>query len=167
MKRISLIVGITLTMLTSCSKKTAETTVQEKPVPTEIKMRMIGGGGNAMAMPKATIFRMSGDYAGNVAVTLNPDGTLAYYPAVTDIMSNSAPYDLGDGWWLNRQGLSSNSVFTKWTFDEYRKLKSTPTREEIIEAIIPGAKVTAMQSIPINLSEAMRNPGQCREYLPK
>lgn len=167
MKRISLILGMSVVMLASCSNKTADVALQEQPVQTEIKMRTIGGGGNAMAMPKATIFRMSGDYADRVAVTLNPDGTLAYYPAVTDIMTNSAPYDLGNGWWLNRQGLSSNSVFTKWTFDEYSKLKSTPSREEIIEAIIPGARVTAMEQLPITISEAMRNPSQCKQYVPK
>lgn len=64
------------------------------------------------------------------------------------------PVEIGDGWWLNRQGLGPNSVFTKWTFDEYRALKTVPTPEEIKAAIIPGATVTEFHTLPIPASEA-------------
>ena len=110
---------------------------------------------------------MNGDYAANVAVTLNDDGSLAYYPAPSDITPDSAPFDLGNGWWLNRQGLSANSVFTKWTFDEYAALKTPPSREDIIEAIIPGARVTEMVQLPVKLSEALSDPESCIKYVCK
>lgn len=154
-------------LLLACSKKTTESSsTPEIPATSDqIKLRMVGGT-EEYALPNATIFRMNGDYADHVAVTLRPDGTLAYYPAPTDIMANSAPYDLGNGWWLNRQGISSNSVFTKWTFDEYHALKTVPSQQEIIDAIIPGARVEEMRQIPVSLSDALYDPGACRKYVP-
>ncbi|MDE6006436.1 MAG: hypothetical protein K2G67_02655 [Muribaculaceae bacterium] len=103
---------------------------------------------------KATLFKMSGDYSNNVAVTLGPDGSLRYFPAPSDISENSRPEEVGEGWWLNRQGLGANSVFTKWTFDEYRNLKEVPSPEEIKAAIIPGACVTEFRQLAIPAEEA-------------
>lgn len=145
-----------------CSAHRQQTAAVEE-APLEIKVREIGGG-EAM-MPRATAFRMSGDYADHVAVTLNPDGSLLYYPAPSDITANSAPYDLGDGWWLNRQGISANSVFTKWTFAEYAALKTVPTQQEIKDAIIPGARVTRMEQLPVSVSEALADPAACKNCL--
>lgn len=111
-------------------------------------------GASANIMPKATVFRMSGDYADNVAVTFAPDGTLTYFPAPSDISPDCASLSLGDGWYLNRQGFGPNSVFTRWTFDEYSKLPSVPSPEEIKEALIPGARVTQMQRLNVSISDA-------------
>ncbi len=95
--------------------------------------------------PKPTAFRMSGDYADNVAVTLDAQGNLTYFPDPRDITADSKPVPLGDGWWLNRQGLSGNSVFTRYTFEEYSKLKQVPSIKELKASIIPGAKVTQIR----------------------
>ena len=56
------------------------------------------------ALPKATAFRMNGDYADNVAVSVGSDGRLTYFPDPSDISADSRPVDLGDGWWLNLTG---------------------------------------------------------------
>jgi len=108
---------------------------------------------NMMRM-KATLFKMSGDYANNVAVTFGPDGNLTYFPAPTDLSAESVPAEVGEGWWLNRQGLGPNSVFTKFTFDEYRALKTVPTPDEIKAAVIPGARVTEFRRLVLPASEA-------------
>lgn len=107
---------------------------------------------------KATVFRMSGDYADNVAVTLDEAGNLAYFPAPSDVTSHSAPMLIGDGWWLNRQGLGANSVFTDYSFAQYASLQNVPTPEEIKAHIIPGAKVTEMMRLPIAAYDAMKMP---------
>lgn len=122
-------------------------------------------GSSSAFMPKATIFKMNGDYADNVAVTLNAEGNLAYFPAPTDLSSDSAPYSLGNGWYLNRQGLSPNSVFTKWTFEEYRAMAKAPTPTEIKAAIIPGARVTDFRQLPVKASEALSDPNICKKYI--
>ncbi len=119
-----------------------------------------------MARMRATLFKMSGDYANNVAVTLGPDGRLLYFPAPTDLTDESAPQEVGDGWWLNRQGLGASSVFTKYTFDEYRALKTVPTPEEIKAAIIPGACVTDFRQLVLPASEARGlEPKELLKYL--
>lgn len=140
----------------SCAKK------GEALPPAELQVKTVGG--TTFAVPRATAFRMSGDYSENVGITLNPDGTLAYYPAPTDITPLSAPYDLGNGWWLNRQGISEGSVFTKWTFEEYAALKEAPSRQELLDAVIPGAMVTEMKRLPVALDEALKNPRICIEF---
>lgn len=104
---------------------------------------------------KASVFKMSGDYADHVAITVDANGRVTYYPAPSDISAISAPVAVGDGWYLNRQGLGPNSVFTKYTFDEYRALKTAPSAEEMKAAVIPGAKVTAFERLSIPASDAM------------
>lgn len=110
-------------------------------------------GGEAIVL-KASAFKMSGDYANNVAVTLDDSGNLVYFPAVSDIRPGSKPTLIGEGWWLNRQGLGPNSVFTKWTFEEYMALPATPSPAEIKSAIIKGAEVTEFRQLPVPAAQA-------------
>lgn len=131
-----------------------------------VKQKMYTGS-EVFAVPNATIFRMSGDFADNVGVTLNSDGTLAYYPDPTDLTSLSRPLYLGNGWYLNRQGLGKESVFTSYKFDQYRELKQVPSHSEILNAVIPGAKVTEMKELPVTYSEALKDPSICLKYIPQ
>lgn len=154
-----LLSALTLLLLFSCSKKVAEA-----PETLTVSLAPIAG---AAVLPDATVFRMSGDYARNVAITLNADGTPAYYPAPTDLTPESAPLPLEDGWYLNRQGLGSNSVFTSYTFEEYMALPSAPTRQELLESIIPGARVTSFRVLPVKMSDALADPKICLPYISK
>ena len=149
--------------LGGCASKKQDVVENQVPAPKTIIHDNIKGG--ATVLPNATIFKMNGDYANNVAVTVNADGVLIYFPAPTDLTANSAPYDLGNGWYLNRQGIGANSVFTKYTFDEYRSLTTAPSPAEIKAAIIPGSRVTVFQELPIKASEAISNPDLCLPYL--
>ena len=142
-------VSLFILFLAGCSGK-KEIATQQPPLVTD---RLIGLN-DMQALPKATIFKMSGDYADNVAVTVNASGVLTYFPAPSDLTAASAPVALGDGWYLNRQGLGPGSVFTKWTFEEYSALPAAPSTREIIDAIIPGARVTEFRTLPIAASEA-------------
>lgn len=144
-------------------KKASGETPKDIPVIPTKPMMKIGAENNAV--PRATVFKMNGDYAGNVAVTLNDDGTLSYYPAPSDLTSLSSPLPLGDGWYLNRQGIGPKSVFTTYTFDEYRNLPSAPSHEEILKAVIPGSSVTDFCRIPVDASEALANPDLCLPFL--
>lgn len=119
------------------------------------------------ALPKASAFRMSGDYAGNVAISLDSQGNLTYFPAPSDISTSSAPLQLADGWWLNRQGIGINSVFTKYTFAEYAALPNVPTIEELKASIIPGARVTEVISLPYPVGQAEANIAGINEFLEK
>lgn len=158
MKNFFLIAPVAL--LLGCSSHNNTITIPVASVPVQQT-------GMVAVRPQATAFRMSGDYADKVAVTYDSNGRLVYYPAPTDISKASRPIDLGNGWWLNRQGLSANSVFTRWTFDEYKALKKAPTAEEIKEALIPGACVTDMQTLPVPASEATSRLKEIKSLLNK
>lgn len=152
-------------MLMGCAKKNAP--VAEVPTAEPVPMQVVNplSSRPVSAVLKASAFKMTGDYSNNVAVTLNADGSLAYYPAPSDITPNSRPVELTNGWWLNRQGLSPNSVFTRYTFEEYAKLPSVPSQEEIKNAIIPGARVSEMKVLPYPAGEAMQHLSEIKEEL--
>lgn len=109
-------------------------------------------------IPRQTIYRTNGDWNDHVAVRLNPDGSLAYFPGPGDITAESAPIPVADGWLMDRQGgISTNSAFLKWTYAEYGQLKALPSVAQIKAAIIPYAKVTAVETLPISTSEARQD----------
>lgn len=159
-----LLAGATAT--TGCSKKVTQEQ-SAAPEVVQIQPQIIGSQPRNQVL-KATVFKMSGDYADHVAVTLGPDGNLIYFPAPSDIRSSSKPIAIADGWYLNRQGLAPGSVFTNWTFEQYSKLSSVPSPAEIKAAIIPDARVTEFQTLPITASEAASlTPAQLADYLPR
>lgn len=124
-------------------------------VQTPAKERPIAGLPPTKAMPRATVFRMSGDYADNVPVDIYPAGRLFSYPAPTDVTEDSAPLPLAGGWWLDRRGVGEHTVFTRWTWSEYHALKEVPSPREISAAVIPGAKVTEVLQLDMTPQEAM------------
>lgn len=170
MKKI-IFLGMIVVAMVSCSHKhvytvsstssntQSEITQVEMPTPKTI------GGKPVAFIPSATAFRMSGDYADNVAVTLNAKGDLSYFPAPSDITADSRPIELGDGWWLNRQGLGSNSVFTKYSFAEYASLPQVPSPQQLKADIIPGAYVTDFIELPMSINEANQNIEKVKAYI--
>lgn len=186
MRRIILSISIIMLVCIGCSRKytwTPGDSGKNKFVASAVDVREANAQNarqqEAVGMPqaeavdvplvgmvlKATAFRMSGDYADNVAVTPGADGRLVYFPAPTDISNNSKPVSLGNGWWLNRQGIGANSVFTKYTFEEYSNLDKVPSSEELNAAIIPGARVVDFIQLPYAASDALNYLDEIREYL--
>lgn len=153
--------------LLSCSSQKKMTEESENPAPSVLLEggARLNGSKPVQAIPHATAFKMNGDYARNVAITLKPDGSLAYYPAPSDITTQSSPINLGNGWWLNRQGISANSVFTTYTFEDYALLKKAPSRKELLKAVIPGSAVTEIEELPFTLEEATEQLDSIRRYL--
>lgn len=164
-------------IMISCTNKTyrAAVTSTGSSSPSQVESPSAQGG-NMVALPStggpvsnilpdATAFRMTGDYENNVAITLNRNGEIIYFPAPSDITADSEPIELGKGWWLNRQGLGPNSVFTSYTFAEYASLPETPSVEQLKKAIIPGAKVTEFIELPVKAGEAVMNLDYVKEYV--
>lgn len=163
MKKILFLLPIMI--IFGCSKKTGAVPESNSAQPEVVRaVDPIGSRPLGMVL-KATAFQMSGDYSNNIAITLNEDGTLAYYPAPSDITEASRPIALGNGWWLNRQGLGPNSVFTKYTFDEYEKLPSVPSQADLKAAIIPGAKVSGWKRLSYPAGEALKYLPQIKEEI--
>ena len=116
-------------------------------------------------MPKAVAYRMSGDYSDNVPIALNPDGSVRSYPAPTDLGDASEPVKLAGGWWLDRRGVGLGSVFTRYTYADYRALPQAPTPRELLDAVIPGARVTAVERLPLTLNEALADTAAVNRML--
>lgn len=153
-------------MIAGCAKKNMPVTLPDavEVEPVQQVVKPIESRPLAMVL-KATAFKMTGDYSNNVAITLTPEGEVSYYPAPSDISESSRPVDLGNGWWLNRQGISPSSVFTKYTFEEYSKLPYVPTPQELKAAVIPGASVSDWHQFSIPASQAMQNLPQIKSEL--
>ena len=88
---------------------------------------------------QAVIYKTRKDYSKYVPVKMNSDKTkIVSYPSPKDIFYNGKlafPVKLRDGYWLDNRGITSNSVFTNITYEEYAKLKDAPSLSEMIEGI--------------------------------
>ena len=145
MKYLTLILAI-IAMCACSSKKQTEPNLLQ---PTVLNEKPLAG-----VLPKARIYKMSGQYADNVPVQMGQDGTIISYPAPGDVVGQE-PIAVAHGWWLDRRGIGTNSAFTRWTYAEYSQLPEAPTQEEIRAAIIPGARVTELKQLPMTMSEAI------------
>lgn len=168
MKKILMILPV-LMIVGACSQKTTAPVDNDSTnsVVTSLSVvkKPVSGVAPVNAVLKASAFRMSGDYASNVAIGVTSNGTLSYFPAPSDITVNSAPVDLGNGWWLNRQGVGEGYKFTKYTFEEYSALKEVPSPKTLLESVIPGAVVTVIRTFDIPASEAMSHLEEIKSQL--
>ena len=107
-------------------------------------------------IPKAVIYTTNGDYNNCVPVTLNDARTaLVSFPDPRDLRYDVAPLPLANGYLLDRRGVGYNTAFTRWTYAEYAQLPAVPTPDELMQNIIPEARVTNVVTLPITLSQAL------------
>lgn len=92
---------------------------------------------SAKDLPMQLAYKMKGDYANLVPVTMDSNHEeIISYPDPCDINSNQRPVALGDGWYLDRRGISMNTAFLDYTYEAYAALKKAPTIEELKAHII-------------------------------
>ena len=86
------------------------------------------------------VYKTTKDYSKNVPVTLSDDKTkIVSYPAPSDIYYKgnlSYPTVLSNGYLLDNRGISVNTAFTKYTYDEYSKLIESPNLITLYNSII-------------------------------
>lgn len=121
--------------------------------------------GAQATMPRARVYRMNGNYADNVPVGTDGNGRIISYPAPTDVSAASRPMQLAGGWWLDRRGVGQHTVFTRFTYEEYAALPQSPSVAQLREAIIPGARVTAVEELPWTLREAVTDTAAVNAWL--
>lgn len=120
----------------------------------------------ASFIPRQIIYKTNGDWNNHVAVRLGPDSSLLYYPAPGDISEESAPLVMADGWLMDRQGgISASTAFLKWTYGEYHALDEAPSPRQILESVIPGAKVTEIVTLPMNINEARNDTARVNDFI--
>lgn len=86
------------------------------------------------------IYKTRVDHFHHVPITLNSTKEkITSYPAPTDLYYEgelALPVKLKEGFLLDRRGISVNTVFTSYTYEEYSKLESAPPIGELMERII-------------------------------
>ena len=97
------------------------------------------------ALPPIIVYKTTKDYSKNVAVTLSEDKKrIVAYPAPTDVSERSYPTALQKGYWLDNRGISPNTAFLSITYEEYAKLKKTPSLDELYKMIVATDPIKKM-----------------------
>lgn len=92
--------------------------------------------GRAAVLPHVRVYRTRADYANLVPVTL--DGTrtkIVSYPAPTDLSEAQKPVPLGDGWYWDTRGITTATVFTDYTYEQYAALPEAPSHAVLLRHI--------------------------------
>lgn len=111
-------------------------------------------GGMHKFMPMAHIYKTNGDYASLVPITLNEERTaIVSFPAPGDLQS-TAPIQLADGYLLDKRGVGENTAFTSYTYSQYMALDAAPSLTQLMDAIVPEARVIKVVQLPITLASA-------------
>lgn len=86
------------------------------------------------------IYKTRVDHFSHVPITLNSaKEKITSYPAPSDLYFEgelALPVKLKEGFLLDRRGISVNTVFTSYSYEEYSKLESAPPIEELMARII-------------------------------
>jgi len=93
-----------------------------------------------MAGPPVIIYKTKKYYDKNVAITLSADKTtIVSYPDPRDVIKGDSycyPTPLIKGYLLDNRGINENVAFLSITYEDYAKLKTAPSIEEMQKMII-------------------------------
>lgn len=130
MKAIVLAIVVPVFLLNSCCKKINPQTEKDNKNMNK----------SAKPFPPTMIYKTNNDYFYNVPVTLNKEKTMIInYPDIKDVFYKGElayPTKLKNGYLLDNRGVSENTVFLKYTYNEYSKLDKTPDIESLFKSII-------------------------------
>ena len=126
-------IALLILIIAFCGCKTTKTQKESSDKQTEFTPQFVPG-------PQALIYKTKANYNNLVPVTLTDDKTqIVSYPDPTDIVLDNkypTPTTLNNGYLLDNRGIGSNVAFLKLTYEEYSKLKSVPTLNELQGLII-------------------------------
>lgn len=114
--------------------------------------------------PKARVYKTNGDYRTNVPIAVS-DGNIISFPDITDISSAMLPIELSNGYLLDRRGISTNTMFTSYTYEQYASLDTTPSLAELKAAIIPGAAIIEIIELPFDTPTAVADTTRCNQLI--
>ncbi len=97
-------------------------------------------GNMGISSPPAVVYKTRKDYSQNVPVTLSGDGSkVVSYPAQSDIRKGDTftyPTKLADGYLLDNRGISPNTAFLRFTYEDYYNMDNVPTAERLMNYIL-------------------------------
>ena len=101
-------------------------------------------------VPRAVIYQTSAPSDSLVPVDI-AGGAVVSFPAPSDL--GDLPPRLVDGWYLDTRGVSTNTVFTGYTYDSYKALPAPPAPSELIRSAHDGPRVTRVVRLPYPVSK--------------
>lgn len=127
-------------MMVSCSNsKSTTSSTSSKDKKSEVK---------STALAPCIFYKTRADYRMNVPVILSEDKTrIVSYPDVIDIRNQGGaayPSELVNGYLLDNRGIGPTVAFLSYTYDDYAKLKKTPSMDDLMSHIIDKDPVTEM-----------------------
>jgi len=86
------------------------------------------------------VYKTVADYYHNVPVTLNETkDMIVSFPAPSDLFyvgELAYPIKLNQDYLIDRRGVNVNTAFTSYTYEEYSRLESPPSLQELYNSII-------------------------------
>ena len=143
-------------ILFSCSQQPSKTTNEN----------YVGQG---VTGPPTIFYKTKSDYSNFVFVQMDENKErVTSFPAPSDIKGNmkiNKPIALENGFLLDQRGIYPNSAFIDITFEDYAKLSSTPSNEELKALILDDDPFISMYRCNIRkddelvskLNELIRN----------
>lgn len=140
---LGLFIVISLTGCKSQSSMKQESSVHptmEEGVITQTMHPIVDRNSLNITSPVVFVYQTKGDFYDKVPVILNEDGTqILSYPAPSDLKRGDAlalPTRLDDGWLLDNRGIGPTVAFLSYTYEEYSKMKTSPSVDELMQHII-------------------------------
>lgn len=120
MRNIAIVISILL-ILSSCN--CMKNKKSDKSIP-------------SYAVQQTTVYKTIADFNNLVPITMNENRTeITSYPAPSDVIINgklTTPTQLKNGYLLDNRGITANTVFLKYTYENYSKLENAPSLEEMM-----------------------------------
>lgn len=147
-KRIYIFIVFILLIIYSCEcKKSVHITNNDKSTVHQMNHserkninRNLSDESKTFQLNQAIVYKTRKNYYDNVPVILTSDKkNIVSYPSIYDVYYNgklSYPTKLTDGYLLDNRGINESVAFTSYTYEEYSKLKETPSKDELLKRII-------------------------------
>lgn len=130
------------------------------------------------ALAPVIIYKTKVDYNKNVPVIMSEDKKdIISYPDIKDVYYNGQlafPTRLERGYLLDNRGISKNTAFLKYTYEEYSRLSETPSKDILKSMILdinPLLEIYSCNSISKSNIEELNKyinqglPGICKDLL--
>jgi hypothetical protein len=138
MKNIIYIV-LAISLIACSSKKEATTEKSENTAQVQMLAQTI-------------IYKTKKDFSQLVPVQMNKERTkIVAYPSPKDLMKSGelqTPIVLDKGYYLDRRGVNTNTVFINMTYEAYAALKKAPPVSEMKELIVEKDPFVEMYVCP-------------------
>ena len=133
------IIALILVALFGC--KTNNKATQAKTETQEFSPQYVTG-------VHAMVYKTKANYNNLIPVELSDDKTkIVSYPGPGDVRSQDGyqtPTPLNKGYLLDNRGIGKNTAFLKMTYEEYAKLQTAPTVQELFNMIIEKDPLTEL-----------------------